>query len=119
VLLEFWSVDCHFSELARPRLNDLVTRLRGAPFRWVALAREDDSAAVQRHLADHPMNATVALHDSAAWAAYDPGIATPLFYVIDEHGVVRFRAVGTSAVNAVAAKIAELLEPVRNRRAAH
>jgi hypothetical protein len=63
------------------------------------------------------MSAAVALHDSPGWALYNPAGATPLFYVIDGDGVVRFRAVGASAVGAVSAKVVELLDSVPVRRA--
>ena len=115
----FWSIECRPSERARPALNLLATRLRGRPFRWVALARESDTSGVQRYLAEHPMTGTVALHDSATWAAYSPEIATPLFYVIDARGYVRLRALGTSAVDLVAAEVRHLLGPVGDRPVPH
>lgn len=111
VLVEFWSVDCYYSERARFALNNLAARVRGRPFKWLAFARENDSGAVRRHLADHPVSATVALHDSTAWDLYNPAVATPLFFVIDQAGTVRLRAVGASAVEAVEAEVLGLLEP--------
>jgi hypothetical protein len=117
VLVEFWSVDCQYSERARPALNQLASRIPAGRFRWVAVARENDGGAVRRHLESHPMSAAVALHDSLGWALYNPAGATPLFYVIDWDGVVRFRAVGASAVGAVSAKVVELLDSVPVRRA--
>jgi hypothetical protein len=116
VLVEFWSVDCRWSESARPALNALAATIPADRFRWVAMAKESDSAVVQSHLADHSMSATVALSDSIAWARYDPAIATPLFYVIDETGVVRLRAVGASAVSSVAAMVKQMLDSVPQTR---
>jgi thiol-disulfide isomerase/thioredoxin len=117
VLVEFWSVDCQYSEHARPALNQLASRVPAGGFRWVALARENDGDGVRRHLESHLMNATVALHDSLGWARYNPAVATPLFYVIDGNGIVRFRALGASAVDAVSAKVDEFLDSIRIRRA--
>jgi len=110
VLVEFWSVNCPWSERARPALNTLARRLPADRFRWVAVAREADSRVVQRHLETHPMSATVALYDSLTFARYDPEPATPLFYVIDGSGVVRFRALGASTVETVAAEVTRLLD---------
>ena len=49
--------------------------------------------------------------DSAAWATYNPTGVTPLFVVVDQSGVIRFRAMGASAMDAVTAKVKELLVP--------
>jgi thiol-disulfide isomerase/thioredoxin len=109
VLIEFWSVSCGFSEKARATINDLAADVRDKPFTWVAVAAESDRAELQHHLVKHPMNATVTRADSAAWATYDPARATPLFVVVDRDGIIRFRAVGSTASTAVAGKVKQLL----------
>jgi len=109
VLIEFWSVSCGFSEKVRPAVNDLAVRARGMPLTWVAMAREREPAEIQRYLVEHPMSATVTLSDSTAWATYNPAGVTPLFVVVDRNGIIRFRAVGATAIDAVAAKVTELL----------
>lgn len=119
VLIEFWSVNCPYSEVARAPLNELAARLRANGFSWIAVAREDEPGVVQTHLQKHPMSAAVALHDSTAWAVYDHAIATPLFYVVDQHGRVQLRALGASAVAAVAAKVSELIGPTPTPPAGH
>jgi thiol-disulfide isomerase/thioredoxin len=111
VFIEFWSVNCAFSEKARPTLNDLATAARGKPFTWVAVAAESDRAEIQHHLAEHPMNGIVTRADSSAWGTYNPARATPLFVVVDRDGIIRFRAVGSTASTAVAAKVRQLLAP--------
>jgi thiol-disulfide isomerase/thioredoxin len=110
VLVEFWSVNCGFCEKARPAANELADAERGT-FTWLAVARETDRAEIERFLAAHPMNATVALYDSAAWTTYNPIGVTPLFFVVDKKGVIRFRGAGASAIDAVAAKV-KMLAPV-------
>jgi thiol-disulfide isomerase/thioredoxin len=116
ILIEFWSVDCPYSERARPTLNALASKVPTGRFRWIAMAREDDRDTIQHHLASHPMGATVALRDSLGWARYNPEGGSPLFYVIDESGVVRFRALGASAVEAVSAKVVALLDSASARK---
>ena len=110
VLVEFWSVSCGFCEKARPAANELADAKRGM-FTWLAVARETDRVEIERFLATHPMSATVALYDSAAWTTYNPTGVTPLFLVVDKKGVIRFRAAGASAIDAVAAKV-KMLSPV-------
>jgi thiol-disulfide isomerase/thioredoxin len=110
VLVEFWSVSCGFCEKARPAVNELAYAERGR-FTWLAVARETDRSEIKRFLAAHPMNATVALYDSAAWTTYNPIGVTPLFFVVDKKGVIRFRGAGASALDAAAAKV-KMLSPV-------
>ena len=111
VLIEFWSVNCGFCEKARPAANNLADAERGTSFTWLALARENDRAEIERFLAAHPMSATVALNDSSAWGTYNPTGVTPFFVVVDSKGIIRFRAAGASAIDAVAAKV-KMLSPV-------
>jgi thiol-disulfide isomerase/thioredoxin len=110
VLVEFWSVSCGFCEKARPAANELADAERGK-LTWLAIAHETDRVEIERFLAVHPMNATVALYDSAAWTTYNPTGVTPLFFVVDKKGVIRFRGAGASAIDAVAAKV-KMLSPV-------
>jgi thiol-disulfide isomerase/thioredoxin len=105
VLVEFWSVSCGFCEKARPAANDLANAERGTPFTWLAIARENDRIELERFLAAHPMSALVALNDSSAWATYNLSGVTPFFVVVDSKGIIRFRAAGASAIDAVAAKV--------------
>ena len=105
VLIEFWSTSCGFSEKVRPALNELVTALRGTPFTWVAVAREQDPEELHHYLAEHPISGTVARFDSTAWATYNPMGMTPLFILVDRDGVVRLRAAGANAVTAVTRRV--------------
>jgi hypothetical protein len=111
VLIEFWSVNCGFCEKARPAANNLADAERGTSFTWLAIARENDRVEIERFVAAHPMSATVALNDSSAWATYNPPGVTPFFVVVDSKGIIRFRAAGASAIDAVAAKV-KMLSPV-------
>jgi thiol-disulfide isomerase/thioredoxin len=104
VLVEFWSVSCGFCEKARPAANELADAKPGA-FTWLAVAHETDRVEIERFLTAHPMSATVALYDSAAWTTYNPTGVTPLFFVVDKKGVIRFRGAGASAIEAVAAEV--------------
>lgn len=110
-LIEFWSTDCIFSERARPAVNAIALGAANTPYSWVAVVRENDRAAIGRHLAEHPMNGRVLLSDSTTWAAWNPSGVTPLFFVVDQRGVVRYRGMGVSAVEAIAAEVRDLLGP--------
>lgn len=108
VLLEFWATDCRHSEQVRVAANALVTKY-GAGYLWVAIPMDTGRGALEEHLTKFPMRATVTMRDSAAWATYNARQATPVFVVVDERGIVRFRAEGASAFAAVEAKLDELL----------
>lgn len=108
VLISFWATDCPYSERARSAANDLVAKY-GAHYVWVAMAKDTSRADIKDYLTKSPMRGTVALSDSSAWATYDPMGATPVFVVVDERGIVRFRAEGASAIAAVAAKLDALM----------
>jgi len=111
VLVEFWSVNCGFCEKARPAANDLADAERGTSFTWLAIAHENDRAEIEHFLEAHPMTATAALNDSSTWKTYNPTGVTPFFVVVDNKGIIRFRAAGASAIDAVAAKV-KMLSPV-------
>jgi thiol-disulfide isomerase/thioredoxin len=111
VLVEFWSVSCGYCEKARPAANDLADAERGRSFTWLAIARENDRVEIERFLATHPMSALVTLNDSSAWATYNPTGVTPFFVVVDNKGIIRFRAAGASAIVPVVAKV-KMLSPV-------
>ena len=108
VLLEFWATNCAFSERVRTAVNQLATQ-NGEALTWVAMSKESDPGSVEQHLAAHPMRGTVVLADSAAWADYNPEMATPHFVVIDRRGVVRFVGTGATAIDAVAAQVTRLV----------
>jgi thiol-disulfide isomerase/thioredoxin len=110
VLVEFWSVSCGFCEKARPAANELADAKRGT-LTWLAVAHETDRVEIERFLTAHPMSATVALYDSAAWTTYNPTGVTPLFIVVDKKGVIRFRGAGASAIDAVTVRV-KILSPV-------
>lgn len=114
-LLEFWSTSCPNTEKVRGALNALAQEPPGAGFRWVALARESEGDSIAAHLAEHPMQATVARYDSTTWARYNPGGVTPLFVVVDRQGIVQLRAQGATALEAVQAKVRQLrsASPIR------
>jgi hypothetical protein len=108
VLLEFWATDCAFSERVREATNQLAVT-SGEALAWVALTRERDRAGIEAHLVNHPMHGIVALADSAAWAVYNPELATPHFVVIDRSGVVKLVATGATAIEVVTAQVNRLL----------
>ena len=108
VLIEFWATDCKYSEQVRVVANELVAKY-GSNYVWVAIAKDTSRRDIELHLAKYPMHGIVTMPDLAAWATYDPAGATPTFVVVDQRGIVRFRAEGASAIDVVTAKLDELL----------
>ncbi len=107
-LLEFWSIECPFSEGIRESLNALYLDKRDQ-FSWIAMSRETNAAAVEEFLRSKPRSARVVLGDSATWSRFNPNTSTPLFVLIDTQGTVAFVTSGASALPAIAAKLDELL----------
>lgn len=100
-LVEFWSTQCAFSEKARPELNALSSELAATNVQWLGVSRERDPLAVKEYLREHPMSGRIVLPDSTSWATYNPAGITPLFLLLDDRGIVRYRAAGASSVSAV------------------
>lgn len=108
VLISFWATDCIFSERARIAANAIVAKY-GSKFTWVAMAKDTNRADIAAYLKASPIDGIATLPESDAWRTYNPAGMTPLFILVDTHGVVRFRAEGASAIGVVAAKVDELM----------
>jgi thiol-disulfide isomerase/thioredoxin len=109
VLVEFWSTACSFSERARPTLNGIAAQHDADGFVWLAISRETDAGEVGDFLREHPRHAEVVVADSTVWQEYNPELATPTYYVIDQDGVIRVRERGASSAEVVAKVVAELV----------
>jgi thiol-disulfide isomerase/thioredoxin len=109
VLVEFWSTSCTFSERARPILNQIAAQHDPDGFVWLAISRETEASEVGDFLREHPRQAEVGVADSTAWQEYNPEMATPTYYVIDQDGVIRVRERAASSAEVVAKVVAELV----------
>jgi thiol-disulfide isomerase/thioredoxin len=103
VVVEFWSTECAFSELARPQANQLAAALESAGGTYIAMSREPDANMVHVHLEGHPRTSVVLLRDEETWQRWNPETATPLYYVIGSNGRVLMRERGAQAVRLAAA----------------
>jgi thiol-disulfide isomerase/thioredoxin len=103
VVIEFWSTECVFSEIARPQANHLAAELEATSGTLIAMARESDVEMLNVHLESHPRASIVLLRDEETWQRWNPETATPLYYVIDSDGRVLLRERGARAVRLAAA----------------
>jgi hypothetical protein len=103
VVIEFWSTECVFSEVARAEANHLAAELDAARGTLFAMARESDVELLNVHLNSHPRASIVLLKDEETWQRWNPETATPLYYVIDSDGHVLLRERGARAVRLAAA----------------
>ena len=108
VLLSFWATDCAPSASVRPALNEVVSTY-GSAVVWAAMAKDTSRADIDTFLNKTPMSGVVLHSDASTWRVYNPDVATPVFIIIDAKGVVRFRATGALSIDAVRAKLRELL----------
>ena len=112
VLISFWATDCVPSASVRAPLNELVTKY-GTSFVWAAVAKDTSRAEIDVYLKKSPMLGEVLQSDTATWRTYNPDVATPVFAIVDAKGVLRFRAVGALSIEAIRAKLDELLGSAR------
>lgn len=103
VVIEFWSTECVFSEMARPHSNQLGAELKAANGNLILMARESDVEMLNVHLQAHPRSSTVLVRDEETWQRWNPETATPLYFVIDSEGRVLLRERGAAAVRLAAA----------------
>ena len=108
VLLYFWPTDCAPSASARPGLNEVVSTY-GSAVVWAARAKDTSRADIDTLLKKAPMSGVVLYSDASSCRVYNPDVATPVFIIIDAKGVVRFCATGALSIDAVRAKLRELL----------
>jgi thiol-disulfide isomerase/thioredoxin len=108
VLLSFWATDCAPSASVQPALNEVASTY-GPTVVWAAMAKDTSRADIDTFLKKTPMSGVVLHSDASTWRVYNPDVATPVFIIIDAKGVVRFRATGALSMDAVRAKLRELL----------
>jgi thiol-disulfide isomerase/thioredoxin len=97
VLLEFWSVTCHFCKGILPEFNSLVKRVAGKDFIALDVTKEESAAEISNNLRENPREAKVTLFDKSAWQTYNRQIITPTFYLIDHRGIIRFAGNGAAS----------------------
>jgi len=106
-VVTFWSRECGFSVDQLPRLAQLSARLRERGMALVPIATEAQTPEVAAFLRNHPIG-TANWFDASARARRAFGQwSTPEYYVLDEHGVVRFRHSTLELVLAQAVALAD------------
>lgn len=111
-LLEFWSIECPYSEAVREKLNGIYGARRDR-MSWIAMSRETDHTAVSQFVRDKPRTGAVVLGDSVTWHAFNPITVTPLFVLLDAQGRVAYAASGANVLPAIEAKLDELMKQRR------
>lgn len=107
VLLEFWSTSCPFCEQVRPELNK-IKELYSNNINLVIMAREKDKSEIKEHLKEYPKQGHFLLHSDKAWDTYNPILATPTFYLIDNTGTVIIKTSGANTINVIKEKLEEI-----------
>lgn len=90
ILVYFWASWCPVCRLEQGAIDTLA---RERAVITVAMQSGDDGA-VRRYLAEHGLRMPVINDPQGALAAQWGVRATPTLFVVDRHGVIRFREVG-------------------------
>lgn len=90
IVLDFWATWCGICTEKRPHMNKLVETFKDKPVRFIAVT-DEDAAAVEDHLRDHPIKAWIGLDPSRrAFQAF--GVrGVPEAFVIDPYGRVALK----------------------------
>lgn len=108
VLLEFWSTTCPFCEQLRPELNSVVNQYE-SDLKLVVMARESVKNKIENHLKKYPKKGNFLLHSDEAWEKYNPIMATPTFYLIDESGTIKIKTSGENTIDVIKSKLEEII----------
>ncbi len=119
IVLDFWAGWCPFCRLAFAGHKRLVKRLEGEPFVLLGVTQDWDLATAQR----------VEQEDQLPWRSwYDgPAVGSPITtryvvdalpttFVIDHHGVIRYRFEGAQPPDVLDRAVDELLEEARKEK---
>ncbi|MGM0589241.1 MAG: TlpA family protein disulfide reductase [Bacteroidota bacterium] len=107
VLLEFWSTSCPFCEVVRPELNKIKEQYDDR-LNLVIMARGKDKSEIKEHLKEYPKKGHFLLHSDKAWNTFNPVIATPTFYLIDNSNTIQIKTTGANTINVIKEKLKEI-----------
>lgn len=101
VLLEFWAVDCPYSEGIRPWVESIVSKYNPEKFIVLSIMIRPDEKAYKSFLNKYAMKSIIVQANDEIQKIYNPQTGTPVFYVIDEEGIIRFSGIGASVINVI------------------
>lgn len=101
ILLEFWSEDCPYSERVRPWVNSIVKNYNRDDFIVLSIMLRPDESAYKTHLKKYSMSSIVVQSNEKLMKMYNPRIATPVFYIIDTEGIIKFNGAGASVIDII------------------
>jgi thiol-disulfide isomerase/thioredoxin len=106
VLLDFWATWCGPCEITAPRLEEWHQRF--SELRIVGVS-DEDAAQVAQYVADHKLAYPMAVDPGNATAAAYMVQALPTMVLIDKAGIVREVHVGVPDLDALEARIQQLM----------
>jgi len=111
VLIMFCSITCPYCEQIRPQLNSIIQQNKSQDFSVIALCKERNVDEIKTFLLNHPYEAKVGLAEPSLWQRYYIRYITPLFYLIDQEGVIRLIATGAAMAPVLELMLKRLLSP--------
>jgi len=112
-LIEFWSINCPFSEKARTGINKIQDQFSDALI-VISTPREQNLSVVKNHLEEHPKSGLQIHRHSNLWKTHNPEPVSPLYYLIDKNNVILMKIRGASAVKIIEEKLKSILTNTQN-----
>lgn len=113
-LLMFWASWCHVCQGELPKVQALQEKMKGQPFRILAIGFADPEANIRDYVAAHPTHFNFpVLYDTGDRVASRFGVrSTPTFFLLNKHGevVIPYRGGGLVDQPEFQAILSHLLE---------
>ena len=115
VVITFWSTRCIICQSELPKLDRMMSRYDGRKVQFLALTPEDESR-VRYYLSLNRVASTILPNSFGTLLQYADrdregyvNIGYPAFFVIDQQGVVQYRASGYDKTAALSSAVDKLL----------
>ena len=109
VLLNFWATWCGPCRLEIPRFMEWQTRYETQGLQVLGVSIDDDQPPVDAYVRKTKLNYPIMMGDAKLGTLYGGVLGVPVTLLIDRKGIIRARFEGETDLNAMEAKIHELL----------
>ncbi|SEF65528.1 Thiol-disulfide isomerase or thioredoxin [Bryocella elongata] len=115
VLLNFWATWCGPCRLEIPRFMEWQQRYGTRGLQVLGVSIDDDQPPVDTYVRKTKLNYPVMMGDAKLGRLYGGVLGVPVTILIDRDGVIRARFEGEADLDAMEAKVGELLRKKRGR----
>jgi cytochrome c biogenesis protein CcmG/thiol:disulfide interchange protein DsbE len=109
VLLNFWATWCAGCQIEMPRFVAWQQQYAGEGLSIIGVSMDDDADTVKAFLRKRKLNYPIVMGDEKLGLQYGGVLGLPVTFLIDRQGVVRARYQGEKDLEAMEARLRELL----------